>query len=251
MGRFYKSVDVERAPEGVSNDLATDCEWVIKLDSRTLRTPLRKIVTLPTESLAWAVAAEWESQGKHISAHNMPMTRLAITAIDQMGEIRERVTDSIMRYLQTDTICFYEDENASSSSAMALADKQAETWDPLHDWVHERFGERMSISRSALATPHSDALKAKVHAYVEEMPLWELSAFDSAVVSLKSFALAAALVHGRLAPQEALDCSRVEENFQIAEWGLVEGAEGHEGDVADLHARVIASSLFVRLLRLQ
>ena len=55
----------------------------------------------------------------------------------------------------------------------------------------------------------------------------------------------------RLAPQEALDCSRVEENFQIAEWGLVEGAEGHEGDVADLHARVIASSLFVRLLRLQ
>ena len=145
VGRFYKSVDVERAPEGVSNDLATNCEWVIKLDSRTLRTPLRKIVTLPTESLAWAVAAEWESQGKHISAHNMPMvraagmraharggaraeswpatistsrarfvcvgpslclpqTRLAITAIDQMGEIRERVTDSIMRYLQTDTI---------------------------------------------------------------------------------------------------------------------------------------------------
>ena len=38
---------------------------------------------------------------------------------------------------------------------------------------------------------------AQVHAYVEEMPLWELSAFDSAVVSLKSFALAAALVHGR------------------------------------------------------
>lgn len=38
----------------------------------------------------------------------------------------------------------------------------------------------------------------------------------------------------------------MEEDFQIEEWGLVEG--GHDIDIADARARVAAPAVFMRLL---
>ena len=41
----------------------------------------------------------------------------------------------------------------------------------------------------------------------------------------------------------------MEEDFQIEEWGLVEG--GHDIDIADARARVAAPAVFMRLLEYQ
>ena len=38
----------------------------VKLDHRNLRTPLRKVFSVPTEGLAIAVCHEWEAQAKYI-----------------------------------------------------------------------------------------------------------------------------------------------------------------------------------------
>ena len=46
--------------------------------------------------------------------------------------------------------------------------------------------------------------------------------------------------------EQALRGARVEETFQIEEWGLVEG--GHDIDIADTKARVAAPAVFMRLL---
>ena len=54
---------------------------------------------------------------------------------------------------------------------------------------------------------------------------------------------------GRLSVADALEAARVEEDFQIEEWGLVEG--GHDIDIADARARVAAPAVFVRLLEYQ
>jgi len=58
--------------------------------------------------------------------------------------------------------------------------------------------------------------------------------------------LAAAVLRGRVTAQQALDASRVEEAFQIEDWGVVEA--GHDLDVADLGTRVTAPAVMVRLL---
>ena len=55
-----------------------------------------------------------------------------------------------------------------------------------------------------------------------------------------------ATASGRLGVEEALQAARLEEDQQIAEWGLVEG--GHDIDIADIRVRVASPSLFVRLL---
>lgn len=54
-------------------------------------------------------------------------------------------------------------------------------------------------------------------------------------------------MQGRLGVAGALEAARVEEDFQIDRWGLVEG--GHDIDIADASARVSAAAVFSRLVR--
>lgn len=46
---------------------------------------------------------------------------------------------------------------------------------------------------------------------------------------------------------QGLEAARVEENFQVEGWGLVEG--GHDIDAAGVKVQVAAPSIFLRLLR--
>lgn len=61
--------------------------------------------------------------------------------------------------------------------------------------------------------------------------------------------IATALLRGRLSVDEAIKASRLEEDCQMEEWGMVEA--GHDLDIADTSSRIAAPSLFVRLLALK
>ena len=56
MKRFYKDVAVTPQEGG----------FAILLDGRTVKTPARNILVLPTEKLASAIAAEWREQGEEV-----------------------------------------------------------------------------------------------------------------------------------------------------------------------------------------
>jgi ATP synthase F1 complex assembly factor 2 len=75
---------------------------------------------------------------------------------------------------------------------------------------------------------------------------WRLTAVEQATAACKSLVLAAALLAGRVSPAAAVAAARLEEAFQIEDWGAVEA--GHDLDAADLGTRVAAPSLLVRLL---
>lgn len=75
---------------------------------------------------------------------------------------------------------------------------------------------------------------------------WHLTAAEHLAASCKSVIIGMATAAGRLGVQEALRAARLEEDQQIAEWGLVEG--GHDVDIADLRMRVAAPAVFIRLI---
>ena len=74
MKRFYTEVTVGPAPGGFS----------VLLDGRPVRTPARRPLAVPTESLASAVAEEWRAQRETVQGKGMRLTRLATTVIDLM-----------------------------------------------------------------------------------------------------------------------------------------------------------------------
>ena len=65
--RFYKEAAAEQMPGG----------WTVALDGRTIKTPARAALCLPTQRLARAIAAEWSEQGQIIDLAAMHLTRLA------------------------------------------------------------------------------------------------------------------------------------------------------------------------------
>lgn len=59
--RFYRRTDI----------IQNEKSWEITLDHRRLKTPNGKVLTVNTEPLARAIAAEWDSQHEHISQPTM------------------------------------------------------------------------------------------------------------------------------------------------------------------------------------
>lgn len=54
-------------------------------------------------------------------------------------------------------------------------------------------------------------------------------------------------LQSHLGIHDAIDAARLEESFQMDEWGLVEG--GHDIDIADMKVRVAGPTVFLRLLQ--
>ncbi|MDX1580978.1 MAG: ATP12 family chaperone protein, partial [Alphaproteobacteria bacterium] len=75
MKRFYEKADIAKAEQG----------WQIVLDGRPIKTPAKAGLAVPGESLARAIAEEWQSQGEEIDPFTMPLTGLANAAIDRVA----------------------------------------------------------------------------------------------------------------------------------------------------------------------
>ena len=71
MKRFYKTVTVCTAEGG----------FQCKLDDRDVKTPMGKLLVLPTQPLAEKIAAEWDAQVDVVKPQAMHLTQIATTAV--------------------------------------------------------------------------------------------------------------------------------------------------------------------------
>ena len=96
--RFYKDVSV----------VSSGGDYEITLDSKKLKTPGGSVLTLGNQSLALAVAHEWQSQKEQILLSQMHLTGLCNTAIDNpTSTTKYDLVDNILNFLDTDTLLFF------------------------------------------------------------------------------------------------------------------------------------------------
>ena len=76
----------------------------ITLDGRKVSTPMGQTLAVPSEALAYMIAAEWDSQTKELQPSNMPLMTLACTALNQAAIHPQFYRDSALQYLPTDTV---------------------------------------------------------------------------------------------------------------------------------------------------
>jgi hypothetical protein len=82
--------------------------------------------------------------------------------------------------------------------------------------------------------------------FLSGLDCWYLAAVEQLTYSGKSLLLALALTHGKLGLMEGLSAARLEELFQLEEWGEVEA--GHDLDAVDVGSRVAAPVLMLKPL---
>lgn len=250
--RFYWNVDVSlttelppidrRLIQQPPNSLSTtkessarqvDTWYTVTLDGRPVKTPSGKIAAVPSIHWAYGIAAEWNAvHTGGIQPSNMPLMTTACTALDRTIQMEE-----CMRYLQTDTLCYW----ADATEDRILYQRQQAAWKEIHKFMNEEFIDTKSMSPFAQAfgtvdairslkrgLPHDAALFSACEQWLRSLDPWHATLVQAAIRETKSFMAGVALVSGRCTAEMARTAARVEEEVQIAQWGMVEGQHDYD-----------------------
>lgn len=221
--RFWKEATVEPVDGG----------FAVRLDGRPVRTPLKAPLVLPTEALARAVADEWNAQEGTLRPETMPCTRAANSAIDKLSAQQAEVAAMLADYAGTDLLCYRAEDPPE------LAARQAAEWDPLLDWAAATYGARLTATAGVMHIPQPPEALTRLAAEVAALDRFRLAAFHDLVAISGSLVLALAVARGRLTAEEAWRASRLDEDWQIEQWGEDEEAAAlaarHRADLLQAH----------------
>lgn len=225
MKRFYKETSVDAAPDGGG--------YRVLLDGRPMRTPAKAVLLLPNAELAEAIAAEWRAVpgSAEINVAHLPLTRLAATGLDRVGNQRDRVIEDTAKYAASDMLCYRAAEPAT------LVERQSRLWQPLLDWAAGHYGARLAVVEGlSFAEQPADALRA-LRGAVAAHGDFGLSALYNLTHIAGSLVLALAVSEGRLSAGDAFAAAQLDELYQVERWGADPIAtRRHEGIRADIDA---------------
>lgn len=232
MKRFYQTATAGPGAEGTG--------FTVLLDGRPVRTPARRSLSLPSEALAKAVAAEWQAQGQELALPEMRLTRLATTVVDLMPARRADAIAEVTGYAATDLLCYRVAEPGD------LARRQADLWQPWLDWLERDTGARLVVTRTVDPVPQPEASLETLAAAVEAFDDWRLVGLHAAVTLTGSIVLGLAMARGALTAEPAFRAALLDEIYEIERWG-----EEHEQQKrhARLRADLEAAERYLELLR--
>ncbi|MEM1307434.1 MAG: ATP12 family protein [Pseudomonadota bacterium] len=206
--KFYTSATIE--PVDASDGAGG---FAVRLDGRPVKTPARRALVLPTETLAAAVAGEWDAQVDVIDPQLMPLTRLANTTLDGVTANAARVRDEVVQYAASDLVCYRAD------SPSGLVAQQIARWDPILTWAAERHGAVFAKADGIMPVTQSDAALEAVRAAVADVPPFPLAGLHVVMTLSGSALLALALRDGAVDADGAWGAAHVDEDWQISQWG--------------------------------
>ena len=229
--RFWTEANVVERGGGFSVDL----------DGRAVKTPYKQPLILPTRAMAQAVAAEWQAQTDKIDPTTMPATRAANSAIDKVAPQHADVVALLAAYGENDLLCY---RAAAPDSLVAL---QKDAWDPWLAWSAQALDAPLHVTTGIMPITQPLESIARLHARVAQFDNFALTGFHDLVQLSGSLVLAFAVSMGKLTPQEAWPLSRIDEDFQISQWGDDEEA----AEVAAIKRQAfIDGAAFIEMSRL-
>ncbi|XP_029160585.1 ATP synthase mitochondrial F1 complex assembly factor 2 [Nylanderia fulva] len=228
--RFYRRTNI----------LSSGDKFEITLDQRKLKTPQGRVFEVNSKPLALAVAAEWDAQKEIIDRGSMHLTSLCNTVLDNPHNYTKiDLVNHIVNCLEMDTILFY------SSDVDELYQLQIEKWEPIFRWFCENYDVDIARTQGIEAPTVSVETKTALTKHLLSYNFNSIYGVVYAVDGLKSVILTLATVARVINVLEAVNLSRLEEEYQISHWGNVEWH--HEYSKHDLQARLSAAMLFVYL----
>lgn len=204
MKKFYKKAEAGTAPGG----------FVVRLDGKTLKTPLQHSLILSSSELAEAMAAEWESQGTDIIPASMPLTQLVNTMIDKCAGVDRAAMDAeVCRYAGSDLVCYFGTHPAD------LVRLQEAVWRPLLAWLAAEKGIVLeTVSGIKYHNQPAAALK-DFEKIVRGMDAARFTLLQAVMGISGSAVIGLAFAEGKIDADQAWQASCVDEIYQLEKWG--------------------------------
>ena len=123
---------------------------------------------------------------------------------------KEVLVDSLLNFLDTDTVLFFGDENEN------LMKRQLAEWQPVIDWFCSRHGVAIKPSHNMSAVPEfSPEARLTIKEYLMSLNFNSIQGFALGVDAAKSLILMSALVDRKITVEEAVALARLEVDFQV------------------------------------
>ncbi len=208
MKRFYKQVSAEQ----------TELGWQVTLDGRPVKTQGGRIQAVPNAALADMLRREWDEQGEEIDPTRFFTRDMVDYAIDIVGQDREASIARLIRYAETDTLCYRADPDEP------LWKRQQEVWEPLVTAFEAREGVRLErVSGIVHRAPAPETL-ATLRARLEGMDALLLAPLESLTALAASLCIGLAALDPDVDGSALWDAANLEEDWQAENWGSDEEA---------------------------
>lgn len=229
MRRFWKEVTLEPTSFGLA----------VRLDGRPVKTPTGNVLALPTQKMADAVVAEWAAVEKTLNPILMPITGFANAAIDRIAPDRAGFAAAIAAYGETDLFCY------RAAVGEALAERQAEIWDPWLHWAQEHYSISFVIVEGIMHQPQPSRTLETLRAVVAARGTFELAAMAKLAHLSGSLIATLAVIERAGSADDIWNASCLDELWQEELWGADHWAQKNRSDRA---SEFMAAVRFLELL---
>jgi chaperone required for assembly of F1-ATPase len=167
----------------------------------------------PTRALAQMLADEWAAQGQEVDPSAFASRDMADYAIDVVARDRAAAVAKVLRYGETDTLCYRADPDEP------LHRRQWSEWEPIVSTFEAREGVRLERVSGIVHKPQPPATLAKLEARLASLDPFSLAALEVLT------SLSASLTVGLTALEADADiealwaAAELEETWQVELWG--------------------------------
>jgi ATP synthase F1 complex assembly factor 2 len=250
-------------------------EYQVLLDKRPVRTPSKDILSIPPTKpqLAHAIALEWDvmtSAQQALKNHLIPLTSLAARAADIVREdaqgertTRDQITNTAMRYLDTDTLLCWEPERTNRAMDRVGEEEKTESLREIQmrfakdimSFLSTKVWPGLEIvpildAESILPVSQPRATKESIRTWVSELDAHDLAGLERGILASKSLLVAVRLLvewsenfrhiqnHStkKFGLEEATEAANLEVKWQTDMWGEVE--DTHDVNKEDLRRQL-------------
>ena len=229
MKRFWKVADV----------IGRDGGWGVELDGKSLRTPAREPLVVPTEALAQAIVGEWNNVEERIDPRSMPLTGLANAAIDRIGPDKEAFAGGLERYAEADLACYRAD------GPKGLIDRQEKDWGALLCWGRRRFDVNFNTTSGITHVAQPAATVERLSHAISALDAFRLAGLSPLVTIGGSLIAALGVLDGAITAEQAWDAVSLDDRWQLEQWGSDAEAEAA---LASRRWDFLAAARFLELL---
>jgi chaperone required for assembly of F1-ATPase len=201
--RFWKTAEVVELGAGFG----------IALDGRTVKTPAKAELSVPTRALAEAIAAEWNESAETVDPRAMPLTGLANAAIDRVEPDRKSFAAGLARYAESDLTCY------RAEGPETLVERQAESWDALLAWARRRYDVDFACVSGVMHVLQPEETVRKLAHAVETLDAFHLAGLSPLVTIGGSVVAALAVLEKMLHVTEAWEAVSLDDQWQLEQWG--------------------------------
>ena len=204
MKRLYKQVTIENADTG----------FVICLDGRSVHSPAKSLVAVPTRTVAEAMQAEWAAVKDTIKSEHMPIYSMAVTVIDGVTPQRHALSEELASFLRDDVLRYRSPDDA------VLATRQTDLWNPWLDWAAHDCGLVLDITVGLMPLLPNADMEKRLADHLTSLTDWEFGCLYRAATLSGSVILGLAFQRGRINAGDIFETAFLDEMYQNSLWGV-------------------------------